>query len=121
MYHYLQDIRSLDMHRMLAQRLRENPDLIAKLQAQFDHWDSLPGTKMAANYRQAWLEAIDAGVEAVYRLATEDSDRGQVLRSCSPFAVLWDSSNERLTFLKDWQKEHRDIMMTTGSWQSIKE
>ena len=117
MHHYLQDLRSLDMHCMLAKRLRANPGLLPRLKAQFEHWDSLPhGSQMKAEYRQAWLTAIDGGVDAVHALVTEESDRGQVLRSCSPFGVLWASPGERLAFMRDWTTKHAQMRVPTGPW-----
>jgi hypothetical protein len=110
MHHYLHDWRSLDIHRLLGERLKNNPGLLTRLKEQFALWDALPhGSQMKAEYRQAWLNAVDAGVDAVYALATEDSERGQVLRSCSPFGVLWASPGERLAFMRAWQKQYANI------------
>ena len=119
MHHYLQDNRSLDMHCMLAKRLRQKPELLSSLKAQFAHWDSLPrGARMKAEYRQAWLTAIATGVEAVCALATEESDRGQALRSCSPFGTLWTSPAERLAFMRTWIKKHANMPIPCGRWKN---
>ena len=107
MHHELHNRRSLDMHRLLTERLRKNPGLLPQLKARIEYWDSLPyGSQMKSEYRQAWLDAIAAGVEAVCALATENSDRGQVLRSCSPFGSLWTSADERLAFMRAWGEEN---------------
>jgi hypothetical protein len=112
MDHRLQDRRSLDIHRFLGNRLLKNPEMLSKLKALFEHWDSLPhGCRMKSDYREVWLKAIAAGVDAVYSLVTEESDQGQVLRSCSPFGVLWSSPSERLTFMLDWVKNNTDIQI----------
>jgi hypothetical protein len=50
------------------------------------------------------LEAIENGVDAIVSLSLDLSDRGQVLRSCSPMGVVWKNQKERLEFINEWKK-----------------
>jgi hypothetical protein len=44
-------------------------------------------------------------VEGIERLILDEGDNGQVLRSCSPFGVLWTSPVERWDYLRWWNTE----------------
>ncbi len=103
MEHKDQDQRSLDIHRFLAARLQEEPHRLADLRAQWEYWLGLPHFSCSELYSNAWLTAIDKGVDAVVRLATDSSDFGQAVRQCSPMGVLWRSPKERWRFLREWK------------------
>ena len=94
-----------DEHLHLFPRLRENPARLMELRKQWDYWLALPGFSCNPAYSEAWLKAIDEGLEAVERLILDEGDNGQVLRSCSPFGVLWSSPVERWDYLRWWNKE----------------
>lgn len=94
------DARSLAMHRLLVEKVRREPALFDKLGQNLARWKqtAAPGTLA---YLDAWQALVDQGPEACFAVAMEDSDRGQVLRSCSPFAGVL-SNAERWAFLKAW-------------------
>lgn len=52
-------------------------------------------------YLLQWLDILDRGIEEALAVAVEDTERGQVLRSASPFAGVL-TEDERLAFLKAW-------------------
>ena len=98
------DTLSYDMHVFLSQRLRRRPDLLPRLEQCVERWLELPTSQSGAPYMREWLETLRHGSEAAIALATEQSERGQVLRKCSPFGTLWESPQERWQFLRDWKQ-----------------
>lgn len=106
MEHQDLDRRSLDIHRFLMRRLVAEPYRLSDLKDQWDFWLSLPHFSCSQLYIDAWLKAIEEGVDAVVRLATDESDFGQAIRQCSPVGVLWESPKERWEFLREWKKTH---------------
>ena len=56
-------------------------------------------------YWLEWQKNIEQGIEAVIGLALESTERGQVMRSCSPFGVLWRSPTERWEFIEIWRSK----------------
>jgi len=103
MDHYLYDLRTYDEHIHLFARLRKNPARLLELRKQWEYWLALPGFSCAPAYSTAWLKAVDEGLDAVERLILDESDLGQVLRSCSPFGVLWEFPRERWDYLRWWK------------------
>ena len=85
-------------NRFLAARLIKKPEKLSLVQdwlKKFSiHTDSLP-------YTLAWLNACEQGVENVYTFAIQDTDFGQVIRSCSPLSLMW-TAKERMIFLHQW-------------------
>ena len=79
MDHYLYDLRSFDEHVHLVPRLRENPARLNELRRQWEYWLALPSCSCALEYSEAWLKAIDEGMDAVERLVLDESDVGQYL------------------------------------------
>ncbi len=104
MNHSKIDTLSFAMHLHLATRLSKNPLLLADMKKCVDTWlksEKCPGS---TGYLQQWLDAIEKGPEAVISLATETSEQGQVLRSCSPFGVIW-TPKERWEFIRQWRED----------------
>lgn len=108
MDHRLHDRLSLSMARYLCERLAGQPELLQKVRDHLAYLETLE-LQCRAEYRQAWIDAVNSGVEAVIALATEESDWGQAIRSCSPLGPLWESPRERLTFITEWKKKHRPL------------
>ena len=80
------DLVSLALHRVVAVRLRSNPNLVRQAETNLQNWLSRnPNT-------QAWIEwrAIleNESLENILKIITAETDEGQRLRSSSPFAGL---------------------------------
>jgi len=80
------DLISLALHRVVAVRLRSNPNLVRQAETNLQNWLSRnPNT-------QAWIEwrAIleNESLENILKIITAETDEGQRLRSSSPFAGL---------------------------------
>ena len=104
--------RSLAMHRFLCQRLKDNPELLPELRKRQESYNR--NSDCSPKYLKAWTEAIDKGIAGVLALALEDSEWGQVIRSCSPMAFLWKNPKERLIFLKEWAEEDPGLAQEDG-------
>lgn len=104
--HRQHDAISFDLHKEMCRRLAAQPELLDKLAKRNARILKKQGRYSARIYIEAWQEAIKKGVDAVISLALEKSEWGQVMRSCSPFAVIVDQE-WRLKFLREWQKKYQ--------------
>jgi hypothetical protein len=91
------DARSLAMHRAIAEKIRREPALLEKVRATITRWrpTTTPGE---LPYLEEWERLLNEGMEPLLEVAVEDSERGQVMRSCSPFTGIL-TEKERLAFL----------------------
>ena len=94
------DLRTLFLHRLMVQKIRAEPALFGevheRLKSQFTSGD----TPRSASFIQ-WCELFAMGVDEALAAAIEDSDRGRVLRSASPFSNLL-TEQEGLDFVRSW-------------------
>jgi len=95
------DARNLALHELIASELRRAPHLFERARNNLERWQA-QRTSTNASYL-AWRELIDEGMEAALRVATERSERANVLRSASPFAGVL-SEQARLAFLEEWKR-----------------
>jgi hypothetical protein len=95
--------RSLAMHIFLMDRLCKEPHKLSELRNVWKNWLDLPNFSCKKAYADAWINAIEEGVDAVVTLATSESDFHNTLRQCSPCGVLWNNDQERLDFMRQWK------------------
>ena len=95
--------RSLAMHIFLMNRLRKEPYRLSAIKDVWQRWLALPAFSCKAAYADAWIKAIEEGVDSVVVLATSESDFHNTLRQCSPCGVLWNDDQERLNFMRQWK------------------
>lgn len=100
------DAFSLAAHIYLCGRLRDQPEKLELLAACVSRWMEYEEVEGSRVYLREWKKAIERGIDAVIDLCLEESDHGQVLRSCSPFGVLW-TAKERWEFRADWRRRRR--------------
>lgn len=93
------DRRSLELHRLIAARLRERPDLLAMARNTLERWRRTD-PRGCPGWDQ-WAAALDAGPGAALGLMLDPGERGQYLRSCTPFTRIL-SARERADFLRRW-------------------
>lgn len=103
------DERSLAMHRLIADKIRQNPMLLDKVKNTLSRWRSMlcPGTQP---YLAEWEALVHQGVDACLSVATEDSQRATALRQSSPFAGIL-TNKERFDFLKSWKNEKDGVRL----------
>lgn len=98
------DQRSLALHQLVAEKIRENPALLDKAQSILQRWRTI----VCANsqpYLEEWEGLIDQGVDVCLAVAVEDSERAAALRQSSPLSCLL-TNQERFTFLKAWNRRN---------------
>lgn len=94
--------RSLALHAMVIEKVRRQPELLARASETLQRWHS-QRAGASASISSDWYEILASGMDAVAAAALETSDRGDQLRSASPLtAVLSDS--ERREFFEHWNE-----------------
>lgn len=98
------DARSLEMHRLVADKLRREPQLFQTVRDNIARFRLIvaPGSQGCI---EAWAKLVDAGMEATLAVATEDSEYGREMRQASPFGGIL-THRERFAFLREWRQRH---------------
>lgn len=94
----LQELRSLEYHRKVAERLRADPSLIEIARKRVQRWHE--GGQLHPQYAAAWDEVLARPLEAILAFLVEDNDQAQTLRHVSPFAAFLDY-RERLRIWRE--------------------
>ncbi len=99
--HQVLDQRSLDLHRLIAEKIRRDPILFGKVSTTLSRWKNIvSGSSLP--YIREWDSLVQQGCDKCLAIATEDSPRATALRQSSPFCGIL-SNAERSHFLKTWQ------------------
>lgn len=99
------DARSRALHRLVAERLRRDPPLLDAARSTLARWRVAGQAGRSESYLAEWAGIIDQGLEAAVAVLTEESERADALRQCSPFTRVL-SAAERYWFMKAWKVEH---------------
>ena len=91
--HARQDRRSLELHRAVAAKLRDHPELLGIAHDNLDRWSKLESRTQP--YWDTWREMLKLPLEELLTLILEDSERMTALRHTSPFAGILDISERR--------------------------
>lgn len=98
------DARTLALHQLVAQRIRQNPALFDKAKSTLARWRQSVCIS-SQPYLVEWELLMSQGIEECLALAVEDSERATALRQSSPFAGLL-TNQDRFAFLKKWSLDH---------------
>lgn len=101
--HWL-DQRSLALHRLIAEKIRQEPALFERVKATLARWETI----VCANsqpYVREWQRLADLGLEECLAVATEDSERAAAMRQASPFCGIL-SEEERREFFLAWARKN---------------
>jgi len=96
------DRRSLVMHRAIAEKLREDPALIAIALENIDRWSRAEGHSQP--YWDAWREILNRPLREILDLLGEESERMTALRQATPFAGVLKPA-ERLAIYEKFARE----------------
>lgn len=107
------DQRSLELHRLITEKIRQDPDLFANVKKTLTRWRTVACSN-SQPYLEEWQRLVDLGTEECLAVATEDSERANAMRQASPFCGIL-TNEERWEFLLEWDKSHG------ASEQEIKE
>lgn len=97
------DARSLELHRLIAKKVRSDPELLGRASKTLTRWRAVVDTNTQP-YLRRWEQLIEAGLEPALEMATSDSEEAKALRQASPFCGIL-SPKERAEFLKSWRWE----------------
>ncbi|MGJ7537719.1 MULTISPECIES: hypothetical protein [unclassified Variovorax] len=97
------DERSLALHRLVVQKISSDQSLFGKVGETLGRY-RLEGDLVRARCLAEWQPIVDLGIDAVLVAALDPSERGNQLRSASPFAGILTEA-ERLSFLEAWSAE----------------
>lgn len=93
------DRRSLDLHRLIAQRVQADPEALQRALSNIARWRAADPRGCAG--WDEWERLLRAGLEPTLEAMLDEGSRGQFLRSCTPFTREL-SARERAEFLKSW-------------------
>lgn len=94
------DQRSLALHRLIAEKIRNDTDLFENVKRTLARWHEI----VCANsqpYLEEWQRLVDLGIEECLAVATEDSEHANAMRQASPFSGIL-TNEERWEFFLDW-------------------
>ena len=86
--HQLAEKRSLALHREVARRLRDRPELLDTARERVRDW--LENGRVSRDWAEAWNEALDGTLDEVIVRITDRSQHARDLRQTSPFAGALD-------------------------------
>jgi hypothetical protein len=95
--------RSLALHRLLAERLRGNPELLGIARETLTRW--FPMNRNAQQWFDEWRTVIDEGLDATLALMTDPGEYATNMRQSSPFTGIL-TNEERRDFLAAWRASH---------------
>ena len=98
------DAKSLALHHLVVQKILADRSLFGKVQENLDRYQAQADSSVRV-YLTEWQSIVDLGIDAALAVALEQTERGQVLRSTSPFAGIL-TETERVSFLHTWAAEH---------------
>ncbi len=98
------DARSLMLHRLVVQKIWQDPALFDVARATLARWRARVGAP-SQPYLAQWESLMGEGLEACLAVAIEESQRADALRQCSPFCGILTNS-ERFSLLKTWKQDH---------------
>ena len=102
MNHTILDARSLAMHRLAVEKIRQQPQLMACVANNLARWRGCVSARTMP-YIDAWQALLDQGEEHVLSLAIEDSEYAAAMRQSTPFAGVL-KPQERWQFLLEWKQ-----------------
>jgi hypothetical protein len=98
------DQRSLEMHALAVDLMRQDPRRLDHARSTVTRWLSgaQPGLR---GYLEDWLRVVEEGIDSVARIATDKGERATALRQSSPITCTL-TPRERNKFLRDWKAKH---------------
>jgi hypothetical protein len=105
--HRLAEERSLEIHRLVAERLRADPSLVESARARVERW--LADGSIHRTYAGIWAELLAGPLDDLVAMLVSATERARALRQCSPFAGVIDPR----TRWRTW-REVRERMEARG-------
>jgi hypothetical protein len=102
--HRLAEQRSLEFHRIVAERIRSDPGVLDRARRRVQQWLA---ADPEAFHARAWAEALAGPTETILALLVDPGERARELRQSTPFAGVL-GARER------W-KLWREVAQRTGA------
>lgn len=80
------DQRSIDLHRKIAEKIRNNPSLFSLAQKKLSEFITAGNSSLP--YFIQWKEIFDSGLDFVLKEITKDTEKMRALRQSSPFTGI---------------------------------
>ncbi len=88
--HRLNDLRSLAIHRLIAERIEADPGLLEGVRRRLG--DLATRGVLHPRYAAAWAELLDGPLDRLLRTLRDDGERATALRQASPFSGIIDQA-----------------------------
>jgi hypothetical protein len=86
--HRLAELRSIEMHRRVAEELRGRPTLLDDARARVESWAARPG--VSPYYADAWRKVLALPLPDLCAFLVDEGEHATRLRQASPFAGALD-------------------------------
>src|ERR1043166_2437008 len=93
--HSLHDHRSLEIHRLVAERIRADPGVLDVARKRVAEWQRTP--TMNPKHPMAWSQLLSGPIDRLLEVLVSPSEAATELRHVSPFAGVVDmATRERI-------------------------
>jgi hypothetical protein len=101
-WHVQVDARSLEMHRVIAQKIRRDPELIKVVEGTLKRWLAQSNdSERAADTMREWQYFLEtSSLEEVLTFVSSESEEAARMRQSSPFAGILTESERQDIFAK---------------------
>ena len=86
--HHLAEETSLALHGAVAERLAQDPALVARARERVRCW--LAEGAVARPYAEGWRDLLDGPLDGLCAFLEDDGERARAFRQVSPFAGVLD-------------------------------
>jgi hypothetical protein len=87
--HRVAEVRSLALHREVARRLREDPEVLERARARVRAWSQ--DDSVSQYWVEVWATVLSGSVDEVVAAITDTSEEGRAMRQSTPFAGALDA------------------------------
>lgn len=107
------DFRSLELHSLIAKKLEEDPSLVKIAIDNIARWKRQ--NDFPQPYLDEWLEIINSGQEPLLNFLRSPTEKGQRLRSSSPFVGIMTQQERNEIFEKYKKISEKDCSLANVS------
>lgn len=86
--HRLGEARSLELHRRIAERLRQDPSLVERARARVRRWRD--DASVSVPYVDGWARVLELPLDGLCAVLVDEGEHARALRQVTPFAGVID-------------------------------
>jgi len=98
------DARSLEMDRLIAQRLRENPAVLDKARSVLAKWMTSCDASVRPVFEE-WRAILDGPISGVFAVLEGEDERSMRLRQSSPFCGILTPAERTAILMSHWHDQ----------------